>query len=228
MSRRTWIHCQPCPVQLIRHRQPNTLCGALTRRWQSPKPSGHEVVYGHFIPNAADIQAQRIPGFGVQIMLINGGLECGWAAWGENLVKVTTRFCDDVGDLGDALGGCAVLTSVGCAGLGQARNRRLYYEAFSAHFGVDPGERDARGTADACLAVCFERGADTGSVGRRSEPGMHRDDLVFWRELRVRRAVLGPRLGRSLSRIDCAMSGTDPRSAGWLVRWGCVWVSARG
>jgi len=74
---------------------------------QSPKPSGHEVVYGHFIPNAADIQAQRIPGFGVQIMLINGGLECGWAAWGENLVK--------------------------------ARNRRLYYEAFAAHFGVDPG-----------------------------------------------------------------------------------------
>lgn len=44
---------------------------------QSPKPSMHDVVAGFWTPNAADIAGGRVKGFGVLIMIINGGIECG-------------------------------------------------------------------------------------------------------------------------------------------------------
>ena len=44
---------------------------------QSPKPSMHDVVAGFWAPSAADLSANRVPGFGVLIMIINGGIECG-------------------------------------------------------------------------------------------------------------------------------------------------------
>uniref|UniRef100_A0A3Q7JDH4 Glycoside hydrolase family 19 catalytic domain-containing protein n=1 Tax=Solanum lycopersicum TaxID=4081 RepID=A0A3Q7JDH4_SOLLC len=40
---------------------------------QSPKPSRHDVIIGRWNPSAAN----RLPGFGVIINIINGGLECG-------------------------------------------------------------------------------------------------------------------------------------------------------
>ena len=44
---------------------------------QSPKPSMHDVVTGFWNPNAADIAAGRVTGFGALIMIINGNMECG-------------------------------------------------------------------------------------------------------------------------------------------------------
>jgi hypothetical protein len=44
---------------------------------QSPKPSMHDVVTGFWIPSSGDIAGKRVPGFGVLIMIINGGIECG-------------------------------------------------------------------------------------------------------------------------------------------------------
>ena len=44
---------------------------------QSPKPSMHDVVAGYWQPSAGDISGNRLPGFGVLIMIINGGIECG-------------------------------------------------------------------------------------------------------------------------------------------------------
>lgn len=44
---------------------------------QSPKPSMHDVVAGYWQPSAGDITGNRLPGFGVLIMIINGGIECG-------------------------------------------------------------------------------------------------------------------------------------------------------
>ena len=44
---------------------------------QSPKPSMHDVVTGFWTPNAGDIAGKRVRGFGVLIMIINGGIECG-------------------------------------------------------------------------------------------------------------------------------------------------------
>ena len=43
---------------------------------QSPKPSCHQVMTGYWVPSAQDIAAGRTdPGFGMTIMVINGGLE---------------------------------------------------------------------------------------------------------------------------------------------------------
>jgi chitodextrinase len=44
---------------------------------QSPKPSMHDVVTGYWTPSQGDILGKRRPGFGVLIMIINGGIECG-------------------------------------------------------------------------------------------------------------------------------------------------------
>ncbi|MFO0695111.1 MAG: chitinase [Polyangiales bacterium] len=46
---------------------------------QSPKPSCHAVMTGQFTPSPADVTANRLPGFGLTIDIINGGIECGWA-----------------------------------------------------------------------------------------------------------------------------------------------------
>ena len=46
---------------------------------QSPKPSCHAVMTGQFTPSPADVSANRLPGFGLTIDIINGGIECGWA-----------------------------------------------------------------------------------------------------------------------------------------------------
>lgn len=47
---------------------------------QSPKPSAHEVMAGSWEPTSNDLEAGRLPGFGMTINIINGGLECGIAS----------------------------------------------------------------------------------------------------------------------------------------------------
>jgi len=44
---------------------------------QPPKPSMFHVVDGTWQPNAQDKASNLVPGFGVTIMIINGGIECG-------------------------------------------------------------------------------------------------------------------------------------------------------
>jgi hypothetical protein len=41
---------------------------------QSPKPSAHDVMAGNYCPSAADTAANRLPGFGMTVNIINGGL----------------------------------------------------------------------------------------------------------------------------------------------------------
>ncbi|KAF4650410.1 hypothetical protein FOL47_001173 [Perkinsus chesapeaki] len=43
---------------------------------QPPKPAIHDIVVGKWQPAAADIAGGRLPGFGLTILIINGGLEC--------------------------------------------------------------------------------------------------------------------------------------------------------
>ncbi len=43
---------------------------------QSPKPSCHDVMTGKWTPSAQDQMLGRVPGFGMTINVINGGLEC--------------------------------------------------------------------------------------------------------------------------------------------------------
>ncbi len=43
---------------------------------QMPKPSCHDVMAGKWTPTGADTAAGRLPGFGMTVNIINGGLEC--------------------------------------------------------------------------------------------------------------------------------------------------------
>ncbi|MFC4232315.1 chitinase [Parasediminibacterium paludis] len=43
---------------------------------QKPKPSCHDVMCGKWQANAEDSIQKRVPGFGMTILIINGGLEC--------------------------------------------------------------------------------------------------------------------------------------------------------
>lgn len=44
---------------------------------RSPKPSPHDVMVGKYEPTPDDVEAKRVPGFGLTTNIINGGLECG-------------------------------------------------------------------------------------------------------------------------------------------------------
>ena len=57
---------------------------------QSPKPSMHDVVVGHWVPNEVDLSAGIKSGFGATINIINGGVECGGSteiAQAQNRIK---------------------------------------------------------------------------------------------------------------------------------------------
>jgi chitinase len=43
---------------------------------QAPKPSCHDVMTGGFVPDSTDVAEGRLPGFGMTVLIINGGLEC--------------------------------------------------------------------------------------------------------------------------------------------------------
>ncbi len=43
---------------------------------QTPKPSCHDVITDRFTPSAQDVADGRLPGFGLTVNIINGGVEC--------------------------------------------------------------------------------------------------------------------------------------------------------
>ena len=60
--------------------------------WMTPqvlKPSAHDVILGIWKPNAADKAANRVPGFGMTINIVNGPIECGK---GENMYNMNDRI----------------------------------------------------------------------------------------------------------------------------------------
>jgi hypothetical protein len=44
---------------------------------QLPKPSCHDVIINKWVPSSKDSAANRLPGFGAVLNVINGGIECG-------------------------------------------------------------------------------------------------------------------------------------------------------
>lgn len=66
---------------------------------QAPKPSCHDVMTGKWTPSGADMAAARVPGFGMTINIINGGLECSMPtnAKVEDRVKFYTRYTQLIG-----------------------------------------------------------------------------------------------------------------------------------
>ena len=60
--------------------------------WMTPqtaRPSAHDVMIGKWQPNAADKAANRVPGFGMTINIINGEIECNK---GENIFSMNDRI----------------------------------------------------------------------------------------------------------------------------------------
>lgn len=89
----------------------DAIVGFRTALWfwqteQLPKPSAHDVMVGNWQPTANDIANGRVPGFGMTINIINGGIECGkpTPSQVEDRVGFYQRYCDllDV-DYGDNL-----------------------------------------------------------------------------------------------------------------------------
>lgn len=57
-------------------------------------PHIHDVITGEWQPNSADQAANRVPGFGVTILIINGGLECNReSAQANSRVNKFIEFC---------------------------------------------------------------------------------------------------------------------------------------
>ena len=73
---------------------------------QKPKPSAHDVMVGNWQPSADDQAKGRVPGFGMTVNIINGGLECGMPTGDKvkDRVAFYQRFTDMLGvDPGPAL-----------------------------------------------------------------------------------------------------------------------------
>ena len=71
---------------------------------QQPKPSSHAVMTGSWTPSGDDASKGRVPGFGMTINIINGGLECSKATPPavSDRVGFYERFTQMLGvDMGD-------------------------------------------------------------------------------------------------------------------------------
>jgi basic endochitinase B len=73
----------------------------LTALWfwmtpQPPKPSCHQVMSGQWMPSGEDTSKGRVPGFGMTVNIINGGIECGKPTppQVEDRMGFYQRFCE--------------------------------------------------------------------------------------------------------------------------------------
>ncbi|KAH9694446.1 hypothetical protein WN943_024002 [Citrus x changshan-huyou] len=66
---------------------------------QPPKPSCHEVIIDEWKPSANDVNAGRLPGYGLTTNIINGGIECGYVGNDavRNRIGFFTTFCGKFG-----------------------------------------------------------------------------------------------------------------------------------
>lgn len=109
---------------------------------QPPKPSMLQVIDGFWKPNNADIDANRTEGFGVTIMIINGGVECGGNpehAAAQNRIDYynhTTKFFE-VEPKGDRLG-CKEMKEFDHASSGATK---IYWEQDYSWNPANPGEK---------------------------------------------------------------------------------------
>ncbi|MBD0390349.1 MAG: hypothetical protein ICV54_28585, partial [Nostoc sp. C3-bin3] len=63
---------------------------------QPPKPSCHQVMSSQWMPSGEDTSKRRVPGFGMTINIINGGIECGKPTppQVEDRIGFYQRFCE--------------------------------------------------------------------------------------------------------------------------------------
>lgn len=69
---------------------------------QSPKPSMHDIIVGHYVPGDLEKAAGITAGFGATVHVINGGIECGAGGSAEksqvqNRIAAYKNFCQYLG-----------------------------------------------------------------------------------------------------------------------------------
>ncbi|TRX56127.1 cellulase family glycosylhydrolase [Fulvivirga sp. M361] len=132
---------------------------------QFPKPSAHDVMVGSWTPSTYDQQRNRLPGFGMTVNIINGGLECGK---GTEIAKVVhrighyERFSGILGVTTD-LDGTNDCSECGCSGMGP-------------FYGLEPEPAsNARKMPEESAGISFSGGV----VQMTSYPNPFRDEVFF-------------------------------------------------
>ncbi|WP_158250355.1 glycosyl hydrolase family 18 protein [Aquimarina sp. I32.4] len=85
---------------------------------QYPKPSAHTVMADTWIPNELDIEKNRVPGLGMTVNIINGGIECGHGGASEkgqvaDRIGYYERFTG-IYNIGTDMDGVNDLSDCGC------------------------------------------------------------------------------------------------------------------
>ncbi|XP_062079012.1 basic endochitinase-like [Humulus lupulus] len=66
--------------------------------WMTPQsdkiPSSHAVFVGEWTPTPADVEANRLPGYGVIINLLTGGSQCNGSTYSNDRPEFFRRCCD--------------------------------------------------------------------------------------------------------------------------------------
>lgn len=113
---------------------------------QPPKPSMHDIVTTRWKPSQGDIAGERVPGYGVTVMVINGGVECGGdaeMAQTVNRIQYFRAFVDHFkleGLLGE-LGWPTDVDKQGCIGMkafGEESSGAMKVN-WAGHWGSDGG-----------------------------------------------------------------------------------------
>ncbi len=120
---------------------------------QPPKPSMLHVVDGTWQPNASDLAAGLVPGFGVTTQIINGGVECGGSeeiAQSRNRIAYYREFAAhlNVPIANDEVLGCAGMQQFSEAGAGALA---IYWEQDWSYNANNPG-----GESFACKLVGYQ------------------------------------------------------------------------
>ncbi|WP_438710656.1 glycoside hydrolase family 19 protein [Aquimarina muelleri] len=85
---------------------------------QYPKPSAHTVMADTWVPNELDIEKNRVPGLGMTVNIINGGIECGHGGASEkgqvaDRIGYYERFTG-IYNIGTDMDGVNDLSDCGC------------------------------------------------------------------------------------------------------------------
>ena len=100
---------------------------------QYPKPSAHNVMVGKWVPNDLDKTKNRVPGLGMTVNIINGGVECGQ---GKEKPQVLSRIgyykrYTGIYNIGTDMDGVDDLSDCGCKDMSK-------YGGDSADFTAEP------------------------------------------------------------------------------------------
>lgn len=98
---------------------------------QAPKPSSHDVMVGNWTPTTAEVADNRVPGLGMTVNIINGGVECGDGGAEKyqvvDRINYYKRYINYLGISTD-LDGTNMCDTCGCAAMSNYANDNISSE----------------------------------------------------------------------------------------------------